>query len=365
MEHGRLVEKCIVQMQFRMAGGNTLTELAYTGAVSDEYVAQCIVFRIVFIYYGVRIHNYYLSFFFILAGKISEKIPAIVIICIKNNLFCLLTAFLYPIIFKFASDSGTRTISAIQFIEVKNYIYISTFACAILISFASCRGPRRPPKPVKSGITYVIKDSLLEGLCGSNTTTDTLDLVVVGYDPLLLDMREAWKAGRILGAFDVGDKVKLKLCSDLRTVKGAIDMTSLCRPWMQRDSTAQLPCGLGLSLTIDGSASMINAHQVIKRLREQQEEQNERNGNPDGLGSGTKNPMEGLNVRMYSKWHIVDGNIILTAENMFAARGASQSDTLRIEALRRDSLVLRTMKGKIFGTFSPETPQEMKSETKR
>lgn len=244
---------------------------------------------------------------------------------------------------------------------MKRTALMLVLVAGVLLVSTSCNRQRGSKQPEERTAIYQIKDSVIEGYCGSRTNADTLDIIPVGYDPLLLDMHQARLAGRILGSFDVGDKVKVMLEADKKTVRGALDFTTLCRQWMQRDSTSVLIFNMGLEFNIDGTIQMSNTRKAMERLKAIQDRKAALTGEDEAIGAANQNPMAAFNVKHYSKWTMSEGYIILIQEDMFGKAGKTTSDTASITLLRRDSLVLKTPKGGIFGILTPATAAEAKS----
>jgi hypothetical protein len=248
---------------------------------------------------------------------------------------------------------------------MKKSIVLPVLVSAFTLACTSCSKPRGPKPPQERTAVYQIKDSTLEGYCGSRTNADTLDIVPVGYDPVLLDMHEARLGGRILGCFDVGDKVKVMLVGKGKTtVKGALDFTTLCKKWIQRDSTSDLPYNVGLELNMDGTVQMSNMRKAMERLKALQERKEQLKGGGDDIGAENQNPMAAFHIKRYSKWSMSQGYLILTQENMFGKTARVSSDTAAICLLQRDSLVLKTPGGAVFGILTHETAAEAKSSEK-
>ena len=204
--------------------------------------------------------------------------------------------------------------------------------------------------------TSIEGDSTLYGLaCDGCTDTVLVFLPGKGGDPITYNILDATKKGRIIGRPTVGDWVAVILNKeDTMVADMVIDLDQLKGTWVElayptvkerikevaideemqkhMDSLVQAmmkPVEMGFSLKRHYQAQAVG----IRRNRTQIDE---------------KSPVIFPEMKHYTKWHVINGRLVLTSQNRSQNDSVSQeevNDTADFIFMTRDSLRLRFKDG--------------------
>lgn len=238
--------------------------------------------------------------------------------------------------------------------KLLSIVIISTVAGLI----ASChsRGPMNEEDVNVGTSTSIEGDSTLYGLaCDGCTDTVLVFLPGKGGDPITYNILDATKKGRIIGRPMVGDWVAVILNKeDTMVADMVIDLDQLKGTWVElvyptvkerikevaideemqkhMDSLVQAmmkPVEMGFSLKRHYQAQAVG----IRRNRTQIDE---------------KSPVIFPEMKHYTKWHVINGRLVLTSQNRSQNDSVSQeevNDTADFIFMTRDSLRLRFKEG--------------------
>lgn len=227
-------------------------------------------------------------------------------------------------------------------------LFIATILCT------SCNNNSQPTDEQRQTVgtsTSIEGDSTLYGLaCHGCTDSVLVFLPGKGGDPVTYDILQANTQGRVFGRPQVGDWVavivngedtlKADMVIDLDQLKGS--WVQLVRPTLRErlvqegenvpyepnDSTLiqklMRPVEIGFSLKRHYSAQAI--------------------GRRYGLSSTENSPVIYPVPRNYTKWHVINGQLVLTVEEQLADSTAvpkAENDTASFVMMLKDSLVLK------------------------
>lgn len=205
---------------------------------------------------------------------------------------------------------------------------------------ASCGNPQKPvtENHAISSRKVIEGDSTRYGLaCDGSTDSILVFLRDEGGDPDTLNIIQAREERRIYGRPRIGDQLAVIVLADSTAeVESVINLSQLQGQWCYQvtptlrpsahhplrplpDSIRQrimAPREYGIRLRRDGTAFTIG-------MRRQQ-------------SIDAMSPVKYPEVKRYASWHVFNGHIILEPTD-----STQQSDTVDVQLLRRDTLVLR------------------------
>ena len=229
----------------------------------------------------------------------------------------------------------------------------------LVMSFISCKNDNQafPTDQKTIGTSTRIEgDSTLYGLaCDGCTDTVMVFLPGKGGDPVVYDILDATKEGRIIGRPQVGDWVAIIVNGeDTTKADMVIDLDQLKGTWVTKvmptvreridivtdvpDLQAEFdslvaeqmkPIEMGFSLKRHYTAQAVGRRRAIAE----------------------DSPVVYPSIRNYTEWHVINGQLILTADTTAGAREATgnkaklENDTADFIFMTRDSLRLRFRDG--------------------
>lgn len=115
---------------------------------------------------------------------------------------------------------------------MKKYAVIAIVLSVVLTMF-SCNG-KRDQVPFDNGDSLDVAnaDPTIYGVCGEETSMNTLQLITDMGDTLSLDISEAQDNGRVLGGIQVGDRMAVLPTADKTAAVQIINQATLLGDWV-------------------------------------------------------------------------------------------------------------------------------------
>lgn len=175
---------------------------------------------------------------------------------------------------------------------------------SLAMMMGGCGNKQQTQQAADSDTTVVANKEPMSvyGTCGQGTAMNTLQLITDSGDTLNLSITNAQDSVKIYGGYDAGDRMAVLLEGDRKTVRLAINETTLLGDWWQPnpiDGTSYM----GIRFKDGGTAESLDQNAIV-----------------------------------YKSWKVVDGKLVLTC---YREGGVEEDETIyyTITKLDGDSLV--------------------------
>lgn len=177
---------------------------------------------------------------------------------------------------------------------------------SVAVMMGSCGNKNKQPTTANSADstdTFTPKPLIsVYGTCGQGSAMNTLQIITDSGDTLNYNVTSARDSMKIMGGYDAGDRMAVLLEGDMKTVRLAINETTLLGDWWQPnpiDGTSYM----GIRLKDGGSAESLDQNGII-----------------------------------YKSWKIRDGQLLITYYREGGVE-EDETDSYTITKLDGDSLV--------------------------
>lgn len=146
---------------------------------------------------------------------------------------------------------------------MKPYYLLAIISIAAMVE--SCENKTQKQQDVVKNDTIEVVDQTpisVYGTCGQGSAMNTLQIITDSGDTLNLILTNAKDSMKVFGGYDNGDRMAVLLESDKKTVRTAINITTMLGDWWQPnpiDGTSYM----GIRLNDGGTAESLEQNSIV------------------------------------------------------------------------------------------------------